>query len=433
MRSVVRNRKDFLKSLAGVALAGPVLGRLEAIEDVFSASLHSLARTPWETLGPQALQDRYMLDPAVVYLNHASIGTIPRQVHDARVEYLALCESNPWLYMWGTPWEPIREEVRVGAAGVLGVPPSDLAITHNTTEGFNILANGLPIGPGDEVLFSTLNHDGASVCWELGAERRGFTARRFEFPVADVPGMSVADVVELHRRQIRPETRVLVFPHVDNAVGLRHPLAELVAMAKAEGVEYVAVDGAQTVGMIPLDLAGSGVDAYSASPHKWLQSPKGLGLLYVRADLRAELRPMWVTWGQRRWAGTGRIYEDYGTRNLPEVMALGDAVDFQAALGPAEKERRYQQMRSDLRERVLATPGLEWASPETWDLGASLVAVGISGRSASRVSQELFAQAGIVLRPFETMGLNALRISPNVNTTPSNFDEFFAGIARALG
>ncbi len=433
MRSVVRNRKDFFKSLAGVAFAGPVLGRLEAIEDVFSTNLHSLARTPWETLGPQALQDRYMLDPAVVYLNHASIGTIPRQVHNARVEYLALCESNPWLYMWSTPWEPIREEVRDGAARVLGVPPADLAITHNTTEGFNILANGLPIGPGDEVLFSTLNHDGASVCWELGAERRGFTARRFEFPVVDVPGMSVADVVELYRRQIRPETRVLVFPHVDNAVGLRHPLPELVAMAKAEGVKYVAVDGAQTVGMIPLNVAASGVDAYSASPHKWLQSPKGLGLLYVRADLRTELRPMWVTWGQRRWAGTGRIYEDYGTRNLPEVMALGDAVDFQAALGPAEKERRYQQMRSDLRERVLDTPGLEWVSPETWDLGASLVAIGVSGRSASRVSQEMFARAGVVLRPFETMGLNALRISPNVNTTPSDFDEFFAGIAKALG
>lgn len=433
MKSVVRNRKDFLKAFAGVALAGPVLSRLEATEDVFSAGLDSLARTPWETLGPHALDDRYMLDPAVVYLNHASIGTIPRQVHQARVEYLALCESNPWLYMWGAPWEPIREEVRAAAARVLGVPPEDLAITHNTTEGFNILANGLPIGPGDEVLFSTLNHDGASVCWELGAERRGFTARRFDFPVTDVPGMSAADVVELHRRQIRPETRVLVFPHVDNAVGLRHPLAELVTMAKAEGVEYVVVDGAQTVGMIPLDLGASGVDAYSASPHKWLQSPKGLGLFYVRADLRRELEPMWVTWGQRRWAGTGRIYEDYGTRNLPEVMALGDAVDFQAALGPAEKERRYQQMRSDLRERVLDTPGLAWASPEAWDLGASLVAIGISGRSARRVSQALFAQAGVVLRPFETMGLNTLRISPNVNTTPSNFDEFFGELGRALG
>ncbi len=433
MRAVGRNRRDFLKSFAGVALAGPVLGRLEAIEDVFSAGLHRLARTPWEALGPQALQDLYMLDPAVVYLNHASIGTIPRQVHNARVEYLALTESNPWLYMWGPPWEPIREEVRAGAAQVLGVPASDLTITHNTTEGFNILANGLPIGPGDEVLFSTLNHDGASVCWELGATRRGFTARRFEFPVVDVPGLSLGDVVELHRRQIRPETRVLVFPHVDNAVGLRHPLPELVAMAKAEGVEYVAVDGAQTVGMIPLDLAASGVDAYSASPHKWLQAPKGLGLFYVRAAVRPELQPMWVTWGQRRWAGTGRIYEDYGTRNLPEVMALGDAVDFQMALGPAEKERRYRQMRSDLRERVLAIPTLEWASPKTWELGASLVAIGVSGRSASQAARELFTRAGVVLRPFESMGLNALRISPNVNTTPANLDEFFTEITRARG
>ena len=112
---------------------------------------------------------------------------------------------------------------------------------------------------------------------------------------------------------------------------------------------------------------------------------------------------------------------------------MGDAWEWQPELRRAEKGSRYQQMRSDLRERVLDTTGLAWASPEAWDLGDSLVAIGISGRSARRVSQALFAQAGVVLRPFETMGLNALRISPNVNTTPSNFDEFFGELGRALG
>ncbi len=244
--------------------------------------------------------------------------------------------------------------------------------------------------------------------------------------------MTAADVVELYRRQIRAETRVLVFPHVDNAVGLRHPLEALVTMAKAEGVEYVAVDGAQTVGMIPLELRASGVDAYAASPHKWLQAPKGLGLLYVRKEVRPDLRPMWVTWGQRRWAGTGRMYEDYGTRNLPEVMALGDALDFQAALGEADKERRYMQMRSSLQERVEAMAGLSWVSPGAWDLGGSLVGIGLPDRPAAQVSQDLFTNAGIVLRPFDTMGLNALRISPNVSTTPANFDVLFRELELAL-
>ena len=110
--------------------------------------------------------------------------------------------------------------------------------------------------------------DGASVCWDHYAARKGYAIRRVDFPLAEVPGLSAEDVVELRRRQIRPETRVLVFPHVDNIIGLWHLIAALTTMAKAEGVEFVAVDGARTAGIIPLDLEASGVDAYAASPRQ---------------------------------------------------------------------------------------------------------------------------------------------------------------------
>lgn len=311
MLSVRHERRGFLKSLAALALAGPAVARLQRVEEVLGAELDAVTPRPRSPMAWEALRDRYMLGPDVVYLNHASIGTMPRAVHEARVEYMSVCEANPWLYMWGGAWEEPRESVRAKAAVLFGVDPNDVAITHNTTEGFNVLAQGLPLGPGDEVLFSSLNHDGASICWDHYASRRGYAVRRFDFPVTDIPGLPAEDVVELHRRQIRPETRVLVFPHVDNIVGLRHPMAALTAMAKAEGVEVVAVDGAQTAGMIPLDLAASGVDAYATSPHKWIQSPKGLGLLYTRRETRETLHPMWVTWGQTplvgQWAHIRRL------------------------------------------------------------------------------------------------------------------------------
>jgi selenocysteine lyase/cysteine desulfurase len=100
------------------------------------------------------LRDRYLLDPGVTYFNHGSIGTIPRVVQDARSAYLDLCETNPWLYMWGGAWEEPRELVRRKAADLLGCDAVELAFTHNTTEGFNTLAGGLALGPGDQVLFA---------------------------------------------------------------------------------------------------------------------------------------------------------------------------------------------------------------------------------------------------------------------------------------
>jgi len=106
-------------------------------------------------------------------------------------------------------------------------------------------------------------------------------------------------------------------------------------------VEFVAVDGAQTAGMLPLDLAASGVDFYSTSGHKWIQAPKGTGLLYVRREVRENVAPMWMTWGQARWEGTVRVLEDYGTRNLAEILVLGDAIAFQNDLGRQRAERDY--------------------------------------------------------------------------------------------
>lgn len=376
-----------------------------------------------------ALREEYLLDPGVIYLNHGSIGTVPRAVHRAHRAYLELCESNPWLYMWGGAWEEPREEVRRKAARLLGAAPDEVALTHNTTEGFNILAQGLPLGAGDEVLFSSLNHPGASVCWEHRAAEKGFRVRRFPFPVEDVPGLAREDVVAIHADRIGERTRVLVFPHVDNILGLRHPVRELAAAARERGVEFVAVDGAQTVGMLPIDLAGADVDFYAASPHKWLQAPKGLGLLYVRRSVRARLRPMWVTWGQERWEGTVRVFEDYGTRNLPELLALGDAVDFQDALGAAGKGDRYRELWRSWRSAAEAAPGVRWRSPRRWDLSGSLFALEVDGMESGELFERLYADGGFVFRAFRTQGLNTARISPNLVTTEAERDAFFRAVA----
>ncbi len=433
------HRREFLKrasGMLGVAAAAPLLDAHLAL----ARSIDGLSRvvgaqgpdpeTDFDRLTAR-MREEYLLGPDVVYLNYASIGTIPRVVVEAHKAYLALCESNPWLYMWGGAWEEPREAVRAKAAAALGVPAADVSITHNTTEGFNLLAQGLPLGPGDEVLFSSLNHDGASVCFHHHAEARGYTVRQFDIPIESIPGLSAADVVQLHTDQIRPETRLIAFPHVDNIVGLRHPMAELAGAARESGVEFVAVDGAQAVGMLPIEAEASGVDFYAASPHKWVQSPKGLGLLYTRPEKRAELRAMWVTWGQTRWEGSARIYEDYGTRNLPALLALGDALDFQAAIGSASKESRYRHFFERLSERAATTPGIGWSSPERWEMGACLVALSIEGIPSTEFSARML-EHGFVFRPFRTQGLNSVRISPNLATTEGELAAFFETAERVL-
>ncbi len=415
------SRRRFLRTL-GAGAAAPIAAKLLAVEEAFSAELRSVSRTPLNGLQDPVFASQYLLDPTVTYLNHASIGTVPQAVHSAGIRYREICEENPWLYIWGGAWEEAREEVRARSAEAMGCDSDQIAITHNTTEGFNLLAQGLPLGAGDEILFSSLNHPGASICWEFFAPSRGYSVRRFEFPVADVPEMSPSDVVTIHEEEISDRTRVLVLPHIDNIVGLRHPLRALAAMAHDRGVEYVFVDGAQSAGMIPLSIAESGIDAFATSPHKWIQSPKGLGLFWVRGELLSRLRPIWVTWGQDRWEGSARIYEDYGTRDLPEVLSLGDALDFQAALGEERKERAYRSLFQSFMSRVDATPGVRWRSPRRWEAGGILTAIEVVDRPVARVSDRLYRDHGIVVRPFPTPALNTLRVSPNLMNSVEELD-----------
>lgn len=242
--------------------------------------------------------------------------------------------------------------------------------------------------------------------------------------------MNAARILEIYDREISARTRVLVFPHVDNVVGLRHPARELTALARERGVDFVAVDGAQTVGMFDVDVGRIGADVYCASPHKWLQAPKGLGLMHVGQAVRKTLRPMWVTWGQDRWKGTIRIFEDYGTRNLPELVTLGDAIDFQLALDGTQKQTHYRALHRHFQALASATPSVEWRSPRNWELGASLYAVEVRGHRSTDVFQRLFREHGFVFRAFATPELNTIRISPNLANTYEEADRLFATLTR---
>ena len=415
MNSFSLERRRFVKTLAAGATAGSVLGLLNPARRAFAEELDRIDLENHTARSFAQLRAEYMLDPNVTYLNHASIGTIPHAVFDARSRYLELCERNPWLYMWGGAWEQPREEVRAKAGEFIGCKASEITFTHNTTEAFSLLAQGLPLGAGDEVVFSSLNHDGASVGWFLNSAAKGYRVKRFQFPLTDVPGMTKADVLNIYDEQISSNTRVLVFPHIDNMIGLRHPVRELAELARSRGVEFVAVDSAQTVGMVPVNVTEMGVDVFATSPHKWLQAPKGLGLTYVSEKIRHMVRPMWVTWGQTRngWTDTGRIFEDYGTRNLAEVLTLGDAIDFQGRLSPGEREAHLRGLWEYTRRRAMEHPGADWRSSHSWELGGSLYAVEIRDKNIADVSQWRFQEHGVVFRPFRSQCLNIVRISSN--------------------
>ena len=377
-------------------------------------------------------ESAYDLAPGLSYLNHASVGTMPRVVRQALGRYLETCETNPWLYVWGGGWSEALAQVHEKAAAFIGCEKNDLALIRNTTAAFGLAANGLDFieGRRNEVLFPQLNHVGAAASWEAAGEAREFTVRRFDLNLADVPNWSEDDIVSAYSKAISDRTAVLVLPHVDNVLGVRHPVKRIASVARLKGVRFVCVDAAQTVGMLPLNAADLGVDLFATSTHKWVQAPKGTGLMYLSPKMREHLRPQVTTWGQKRWEGTAQAFTDFGTRALPMLLALNDAFDFHKRL--PHRVEHYRSLFEAARERVDAHPKLEWRSPRRFEQGASLFAVGVKGPKVNVLAKRLFEENGIVLRAFEGPGRNHLRVSPNLSNSPAELESFFERLDALL-
>ena len=400
---MVDTRRNFLRSL------GSIIGSSLLLSDNIIAEILK----DKVSNDPQRLAKEYLLKENSSYLNHASIGTVPKVIHEAHVKYLEICESNPSLYVWGSIWKEVTENTRQLASSLIHCNVDDLAITHNTTEGFNILAHGLQLSQNDEVLFSSLNHAGASMPWKGLSEIKNFQVRTFDFPINKISEIDEEDIINLHISQIRSNTKVLIFPHIDNIIGLRHPMKKIATKAKQKGVEFIFVDGAQSVGMIPVRLSNSNVDAYSMSPHKWLQAPKGTGMFYVNKKLRKELPRMWYKTPAERHDGSARKYEDYSTRAWPAVVALGDAIRFQNTLGQKKKNDYYKSLWMKTKKLVNKDKNLLWHSPNEWDLSSAIMSIEVLNKDAVELTKVLDKNFNIYLRPFGKP-LNAIRVSPNM-------------------
>ena len=218
--------------------------------------------------------------------------------------------------------------------------------------------------------------------------------------------------------------------HVINTNGLILPVRQIAEMARPRGI-LVAVDGAQAPGMINVDLHELGCDFYAASSHKWLFSPKGVGIFYSRLESQHHLRALIVT---RGWDDPSiRRLENYNTRNLPEVLGLGTAVDFQNLIGTDRRQARIQALKMYLRENLEEDRRFRIKTPASDELSCGITTVEVVGRDVREVATILSERHHIDCRPMATHDLNGLRISLSVFNTEDQIDVLVAALREIAG
>src|SRR5712692_7522616 len=181
-----------------------------------------------------------------------------------------------------------RENTRKLLAEFLRVTPEEIVITRNTSESNNLVSSGLDLKPGDEVLISSDNHPSNNTAWKEKAKRFGFTVKEVPTP-SPHPGLDY--YVEAFSEAITPRTKVIAFTHLTSTVGDLFPAKELCRLARERGILSL-VDGAQTFGLMDVDLSEMQPDFYSGSAHKWPCGPKENGVLYINESAQSKI---WTT------------------------------------------------------------------------------------------------------------------------------------------
>jgi len=428
MDKLTTSRRDLLRGFAGAAalygLTTEALGA-EAGSMPAASLLKSDADRYWAALREQ----QFLMPDNRAFLNTGSLGVAPRKVLDAVGNYLQKAaeleidglqvERYP---RWG--YETLDAE-REAIAAFLGCSKDELALTHNATEAMSIIAGGLPLERGAEVLLTDQEHPSGVGPWKVREARGELTTRTVEIPL---PPESPGQLVELITSAIGPDTRVLSFSGITSPTGLLMPIREICTEARRRGVITV-VDGAHMAGQVDYPISEMGCDYFAGSPHKWLFAPAGSGVLYIN---EARLDTHFPVIATSRWDDKSlkaARFMRFGTNNRAIIEGFMAGLAFAQEIGPSAIYERIHTLARDVYERAAELPYVTLLSPADDSMYGSLVTFNIE-LPKNRLDRlwQLCDE-----RKIWTTSNPRLRVSTHIHTRPEDIALFFDTLAEAAG
>jgi len=344
-----------------------------------------------------AILGRTVNDRALVYLDNAASAQKPEAVIEAMAAQMrgAYANVHRGLHTLANETTEAFEAARSTVAAFINAPSTDSVIfTKGGTQAINIVAAGLDVKAGDEIVLSVMEHHSNIVPWHFLRERKSAVLKWLD--IDDDGGIDLAALDAL----IGPKTKLVAITHMSNVLGAKTPAAEITCVAHAKGVK-VLFDGCQAVVHGYVDVQAIDADFYAFTGHK-LYGPTGIGILYGKRDLLAAMQP---------FEGGGEMIDiverervtynepphrfEAGTPPIIEAVGLKAAIDWITSQDRAAMEAHEAALRD---RAISALRELNWvklhgAAP---DKGA-IIAFSVEGAHPHDVAQILDRQ-GVAIR-----------------------------------
>ena len=385
--------------------------------------------------------ERQVYGKPLVYLDNAATTQKPRCVIDSISE--AYCNVNAnvhrgihFLSQQATDMmEAARDKVRqfIGAGS-----REEIIFTRGTTESFNLLASSFSqafLKEGDEVIISGMEHHSNIVPWQIQAGIHGFTLK--VVPVLDNGELDL----DAFKALLSEKTRLVSITHVSNVLGTVNPVSRIISIAHSHGIP-VAIDGAQSVPHIKVDVQAMGADFYALSGHK-IYGPTGIGVLYGRKQLLEQMPPYQgggemikrVTFDRTTYNELPYKFEA-GTPDYVGSIALASALDYVQGIGMEYIAQYEAELCNYALERLQTIPGMRiiGTAPHRSgvisflvgdihpsDMGTLLDRLGIAVRTGHHCAEPLMDRLGIP---------GTVRASFSFYNTRAEVDALVAGVER---
>ncbi len=425
MADAEMSRRGFFRTCAGGTLGGMMLYAFPEEGRARYIIAHDAEVAPNDEEFWAFVREQFPLRRDPLYLNNGTMGPSPFVVIDAVRAETELVDREGKYGGW--------DDVRPGIARFVNAAPEEISLTHNVTEGINVVACGLPLRRGDEVLVTNHEHAGNAIPWLARARRDGIVVK----PVPLAPTKS--EILNRINDAITKKTRVIAVPHVTCTIGQVLPGREISSLGHDRGL-WVMLDGAHTPGMIPCDVRDLGCDFFASCGHKWMMGPKGTGFLVVRSEMLEVLEPSWVGGGvDAGWdVGKGTLsYRtdahrfDFASQNAALYVGLGASIDFLSQLGMDNVARRGRQLASLLRgELEKFGDKVTILTPEEPGASASILGFRLAQMPFDRLQKYLLETHRIITRMVPENGVNCNRISTHIYNDEAEVHRLVRAIAE---
>lgn len=419
------NRRDFIKLSATAPIIGAAYGSILAADTkqpIIKLPKFENTEVYWEKVRAQ-----FPITKEMLYFNNGTMGPSPKYVTDIVTKQIQHVDATA---DYGYDVEGLRASI----GRFINADKDDIALTHNVSEGVSIIAGGLEMMPGDEVLLTNQEHGGGAVPWLARAKRHGIVVKFFDV------GTTLVETIDNLQKARTKRTRIIAIPHITCTTGHVLPIKRIVDIAHSANI-LLFVDGAHAPGMLRTDIRNYGCDAYASCGHKWMLGPKGTGFLYISKKMRELVAPSWAGaeadkhWdykGNLEWLDTASKY-DFGTQSSSLFTGLNAAIEWQQLIGIPNIESRVNELSTHMREGLIKLmPGkFDFLTPAASFSGITTIRLKNSERYKD-FANALQTKYKIRTRIVPEGDMQANRFSVHIYTSKKDIDIFLKATEDVL-